>query len=241
MMNNVIFDVGANDGIDGLGYALYNKCYKIYAFEANPFLLDKIKKNLKNIENFFQIKLDNYFLINKAVSNFNGSSDFYISEYDLCSSLLKYKFVKTEKKIKCDVITLEKFCDENSIDNIVYLHTDTQGSDLNVLKGLNKYTERVHSGVIETFIQKEKNRYDGASTLDEFEKFFLLNNFIIYDKQFNDEELSEINVYFKNKNILDKNYLFKKNFNRRFISRIANNKYNIKDKIFSKFFKVFKI
>ena len=239
-MNNVIFDVGANDGIDGLGYALYNKHYKIYAFEANPFLLNKIQKNLNNIENFFQVKLDNYFLINKAVSNFNGSSDFYISEYDLCSSLLKYKFVKTEKKIKCDVIRLEKFCDENRIDNIVYLHTDTQGSDLNVLKSLNRYTERVHSGVIETFIQKEKNRYEGASTLDEFEKFFLLNNFIIYDKQFNDKELSEINVYFKNKNILDKNYLFKKNFNRRLISRVANNKYNIKDKIFSKFFKLFK-
>ena len=34
------------------------------------------------------------------------------------------------------VITLEKFCDENKIDNIVYIHTDTQGSDLNVLQGM---------------------------------------------------------------------------------------------------------
>ncbi len=240
-MNNVILDIGANDGIDGLGYALFNKNLNVYAFEANPALIEKIQNNKKKIENFFNIPLTNYNLINKAVSNFNGSSDFYISEYDLCSSLLKYKFVKTEKKISCEVITLDKFCDENNIDNIVYLHTDTQGSDLNVLKGLNKYRDKVHSGVIETIIKKEKIRYEGASSLDEFENFFISNNFTIIDKKINDKELTEINVYFKNKSILDKNFLNKKEFNRRFILRIVTDKINIKDKIFSKILKIFKI
>ena len=240
-MNNVILDVGANDGIDGLGYALFNKHLDIYAFEANPALLDKIQNNKKKIENFFNITLKNYNLINKAVSNFNGSSDFYISEYDLCSSLLKYKFVKTTKKITCDVITLEKFCNENEIDNIVYLHTDTQGSDLNVLKGLNEYKKKLHSGVIETIIKKEKIRYEGASTLDEFEIFFKKNNFSITNKIFNDKDLTEINVYYKNKNILDKEFILKKEFNRRFIYRIVNGKITLKDMIFSKYIKFFKI
>ena len=71
-------------------------------------------------------------------------------------------------------ITLEKFCNENEID-------------------------------LETIIKKEKIRYEGASTLDEFEIFFFKkNNFSITNKIFNDKDLTEINVYYKNKNILDK-------------------------------------
>ena len=54
-------------------------------------LFEMRKNNKEKIESFFKIPIKNYNLINKAVSNFNGSSDFYISEYDLCSSLLKYK------------------------------------------------------------------------------------------------------------------------------------------------------
>ena len=51
-MNNVIFDVGANNGLDGLGYALFNKNLNIYAFEANPELVKKIQFNKNLIENF---------------------------------------------------------------------------------------------------------------------------------------------------------------------------------------------
>ena len=138
-MLNVILDIGANDGSDGLGYALFNPNLKIYAFEPNPELISKINKNKEKIEKIFNVKLSNYKIVNKAVSNFNGTSDFYLSELDLCSSLLKYKFVKMKKKIACEVITLEKFCSEEKIDNIVFLHVDTQGSDLDVLKGLKFY------------------------------------------------------------------------------------------------------
>ena len=91
--NNVIFDIGANDGLDGLGFALFNKNYNVYSFEANPELVLKIEENKKKIEKFFKLKLDNYEIFNKAVSDFDGTSDFNISHYDLCSSLLSYKFV----------------------------------------------------------------------------------------------------------------------------------------------------
>ena len=38
---NYIFDVGANDGADGLALALANKNIFVHAFEANP----ELKKN----------------------------------------------------------------------------------------------------------------------------------------------------------------------------------------------------
>ena len=239
-MFNVIFDVGANDGVDGLGYALFNQNLKVYAFEANPDLVNKINENKKIIEKFTKIQLDNYTIINKAVSNFNGTSNFYLSEYDLCSSLLKYKFVKIKKEISCEVISLKSFCDDIKVNNIIYLHSDTQGSDLNVLKGLKEYKNKVHAGVIETMIKKEDINYEGASSFDEFENFFNENNFIITKKKFNDYQNKEVNVYFKNKSISKKDFISKNDFNRRFIQRIINKKSNLKDKIFMYYLKVFR-
>ena len=95
---NLIFDVGANNGLDGLGFALHNPAYNVYAFEANPELIPEIIKNKKKIEVFFKLELKNYEIINKAISDFNGMSDFHVSQFNLCSSLLKYKFVETKKK-----------------------------------------------------------------------------------------------------------------------------------------------
>ena len=39
-----IIDVGANNGIDGLAMAMYNKNYFIHAFEPNKSLCRQIKK-----------------------------------------------------------------------------------------------------------------------------------------------------------------------------------------------------
>ena len=41
---NVIFDIGANTGVDGLALAIFNPNIKIFAFEGNTKLLNIIKK-----------------------------------------------------------------------------------------------------------------------------------------------------------------------------------------------------
>jgi FkbM family methyltransferase len=237
--NNVIFDVGANDGLDGLGFALFNKDYNVFSFEANPELVSKIEENKKKIEKFFKLKLDNYEIFNEAVSDFEGTSDFNISQHDLCSSLLPYKFVKTKKKIKTKVITLEKFCLKKCIDNIVYIHIDTQGSDLDVLKGLGSCRSIVHSGVIETMIKKEDRMYEGASYYEEVKFFFEKWGFNIYKDEFNNYLKKEINVYFNNKKISQSNILKFRRFKKTFINRIIKDKYKFKDFIYMIYFKLF--
>ena len=237
--NNVIFDVGANDGLDGLGFALFNKDYNVFSFEANPELVSKIEENKKKIEKFFKLKLDNYEIFNKAVSDFDGTSDFNISQHDLCSSLLPYKFVKTKKKIKTKVITLEKFCLEKHIDNIVYIHIDTQGSDLDVLKGLGSYRSIVHSGVIETMIKKEDRMYEGASYYEEVKFFFEKWGFNIYKDEFNNYLKKEINVYFNNKKISQTNIIKFRRFKKTFINRVIKDKYKFKDFIYMIYYKFF--
>ena len=44
---NAIFDVGSNNGVDGINYAVFNPKCTIYAFEPNPFLRSTIINNKK--------------------------------------------------------------------------------------------------------------------------------------------------------------------------------------------------
>jgi FkbM family methyltransferase len=240
-INNAIFDVGANNGLDGLGFALLNPHYNIYAFEANPELISEIKKNKKKIEFFFNLELKNYEIINKAISDFNGTADFHVSQFNLCSSLLRYKFVKTKKKITSEVITLENFCIQNNIDNIIHLHVDTQGSDISVIKGLKSYRKKVHTGVMETIVKKKDILYKGGSSYDQVISLFNQWNFKIIKTEFNNFEKKEINVYFLN-NLIHKNKLLKFNrFKKRFINRIIENKTNTKDYFYMKYLKLFRL
>lgn len=134
------------------------------------------------------------------------------------------------------MLTLNKFCKKLKIDNIVYLHCDAQGSDFKVLKGLGKYKKKLHSGVIETMNKEKDKIYQGESSFKDFKFFFSSNNFKITHKNSYDAKGKILNIYFKNKNILKNNILQKKEFNRRLIVRIIENKTNIKDIFFKVYF-----
>ena len=90
MENKTIFDIGAYDGIDGLALAIENPKFKVYAFEANPDLVEKIKINKLKIEKRIGRKILNYKISNKAVSNKNKEGDFLISKNPTGSSLKKF-------------------------------------------------------------------------------------------------------------------------------------------------------
>ena len=76
---NIIFDIGANEGNDGLSFALLFKDCQIYAFEPNRDLVKVINFNKKRIEKIIGSQIKNYKLINKAISNKNGSPGVFTS------------------------------------------------------------------------------------------------------------------------------------------------------------------
>ena len=88
---NVAFDVGADDGFHGILFAFFNPKISVFGFEPIKNAKRKILKNLKKVEKFFGIKIENYKIINNAVSNFNGYAIFYETHYGVGSSLLKPK------------------------------------------------------------------------------------------------------------------------------------------------------
>ena len=240
-MKLAIFDIGSNDGLDGIVLALLNPKSIVYSFEPNSDLNKKIKYNKKLIENFFSIKIRNHNLYNYAISNINKFQKFYINKYDLLSSLKKVNInfknkndlnIKKIKKVK--VIRLDKFCKEENIDYIQFIHSDTQGSDIDVLDGLGQYRKKLLSGVIETSVIDKTNRYLKSTSLKDVKKMFKKWNFFITKISPNFTDI-EYDVFFKNKKYDKTIAQARTGYNHRYFKRIVLKKLKLKDYI-TKFF-----
>ncbi len=124
----VIFDIGANQG------QTLRKILKVYPqadihiFEPNKYLANYLSENFEGAN----VKINN-----SAVGEKIDSLDFHQYEWDALSSLLKRSFTSSKIKevYKVPVISLDAYCGSNNIEKIHFLKTDTEGYELNVLKG----------------------------------------------------------------------------------------------------------
>ena len=136
----VIIEVGANSGEDTIRN---DEQGKLYTFEPVPVMGD-------NLRNMFS-ENENVTVVEKAVSDFNGISQFGISDPQRgcanmgCSSLNKFTdnihniwkgrpdFNHVEY-IDVEVTRMDTFIEENGITEVEYLHCDAQGSDFKVIQ-----------------------------------------------------------------------------------------------------------
>ena len=244
---NNIFDVGAYDGLDGLILAIKNPNIMVHAFEANPDLIKVIKNNKNEIEKYKKIEIKNYRVNNNAVSDENSSQIFNIAKNPTVSSLNEFSknidktwpgyreaHCTVIKKIEVQGITLEKYCIDNEIKKINYLHIDTQGSDLKVLKGLKNKLDIVDQGVLEAAVSDDTSLYETNHTIDQTKKFLQLNNFEISKVENVDKNIDkEKNIYFNKKNFSTNSKINRK-YNIRYYKRLINNRLSLKDKFFDK-------
>ena len=246
--HNHILDVGAYNGVDGLALAINNPNFLVHAFEANPDLIDLIKENKKKIEKYKKKEICNYIINNCAVSNTVGTLDFNIAKNPTVSSLNKFsenldnswegykeEHLKYIKKIKVKVITLEQYCLEKKINNINYLHIDTQGNDLKVLKGLKKKINILEQGVLEAAVSKEKSLYEGNHTVEDVKRYLIKENFKILKIENIDKNIkNEKNIFFLKENLKsNKNLILK--YNLRYYNRIISGRVNFKDRFLDNF------
>ena len=237
---DIIFDVGAFDGSDGLMLAQKNKSCFVYAFEANPDQYKIIKKNKFILEKRIGRKIFNYKILNFAVSNSNNMNKyFYIAKNPTVSSLNKFsknikktwkgyeKMFRISKTLKVKTITLSKFCKLNNIKKIAYLHSDTQGNDLKVFQGLANYKKNLDAGVMECSINKYRSLYKGNHTLEQTKKILFKSGFNIYRIDPIEGTMgNEFNVFYKkNKSTINLNY------NCRYLRRVFQKKTYFKDYI----------
>lgn len=202
----ILFDIGCNRGQDSLSTTCNNPDVVCFAFEPDPNLYRLL------VEASLSFK-DRYHVFNVAVSDFDGKSKFFISGYDQCNSLLTFApdikenwpdfdtdTFKKIQEIDIDVITLKTFIENHKISKIDYLHCDTQGSDLRVLKGLGDYINIVNEGCVEVAAEKDI-LYLNQNTFQDTVLYLLYHNFMITRAAPNDMYKHEINVFFKNRSM----------------------------------------
>ena len=200
MNQQIIFDVGANNGRTFLHQALDG--HRVYAFEPTPQLIQYIKSWLH--PHLFPY----YNLIEKAVSLENGKAIFNVSgTHDWgCSSLLDFSDnlevtwpgrhdFKVTERIEVETIRLDSFIAQTgNIPYISYLHIDTQGHDLAALKSLGKYIGIVQAGCVEVPQSKEVQLYKGQHSKEEMIEFLIASGFTIKRTE---HQMNEDNLFFE--------------------------------------------
>ncbi|MCB0705696.1 MAG: FkbM family methyltransferase [Saprospiraceae bacterium] len=124
-----MLDVGAHFGHTLLPFAKAG--WKVFAFEPDSKNRQKLEATIKT-NNLTNVTIDP-----RALAEKPGKMSFFTSEVSTGISSL-VSFHKSHKATdEIEVTTLDQICSEYGISEISFLKTDTEGYDLNVLRGLN--------------------------------------------------------------------------------------------------------
>lgn len=180
--NAVVFDVGANYGIMSLKFAEKLKNGIVYSFEPTDYALKKFNKNLD-----LNLKLKEKIIVHQAfVSSENKRSTQLpaYSSWPVVGNLEKHSIhggvLQHTENIPS--VTIDSFCEINGINKINLIKIDTDGHELNVLKGselsINKFRPMIIFE-IGIYIMKER----GVVFKDYSEFFRQLDYKIITSKR----------------------------------------------------------
>jgi FkbM family methyltransferase len=192
----IFFDIGANWGQTTTKMCNHYSNAKIYGFEPSKNCFESLKTNFD---------VANVSLHNLAVGSSCGHLEFNEYSWSALNSLLKraYGTAKILDTYLVEVVTIDEFCKNNSVSYINLLKTDTEGYELNVLKGASSMMEqnRIQFVYVEIFFNEN---YVGQSSFGDIYNFLLENGFELvrfYDVLYTDEGLaSKTDALFVNKN-----------------------------------------
>jgi FkbM family methyltransferase len=165
----VVIDVGANEGqtIDLICRTLTNPT--IFSFEPNPDLVPRLNDKYAS---------SGVVVEGVALGNTEGSVAFNVLENTELSSILTLKraasnpFSETSvrRQVSVPVTRLDSYCQRQSLRTIDLLKIDTQGFDLEVLKGASMTLSRK---AIDTILVEVNfaDLYDGQCSFGEVERF----------------------------------------------------------------------
>jgi FkbM family methyltransferase len=133
--NVVLFDVGANLGQTISKMKLEFPGSKIYAFEPSRICYEILLNNLD---------FENVLVFNNAVGSRISKVKFNEYSWSAMSSVLKRSFGSAQiiNTYDVDLITVDSFCKLNNVSKIDLLKTDTEGFELEVLKGASEMLEQ---------------------------------------------------------------------------------------------------
>ncbi|MCX5921940.1 MAG: FkbM family methyltransferase [Candidatus Dependentiae bacterium] len=175
---STVFDVGANKGEWSQHLLASKSNIQLHAFEPIPTIFHLLKKNIAR---------DSVTTHNLAISDEDGENDFFYYDKNsdasevssfyhrpIVDSILNTKPIT----IKVTTKTLDSFCHAQNIQHIDFLKIDTEGSELNVLKGASSL---LHNGSIKIMQFEYGGTYlDAAITLKEVYDLLTNNNYAVF-------------------------------------------------------------
>ncbi|MFV8372614.1 FkbM family methyltransferase [Flavobacterium sp. LB2P74] len=195
----VFFDIGANWGQTIKKMSSNYPDAKIHAFEPSKKCFKSLKDNFKN---------NTVSLHNLAVGSSSSQLEFNEYSWSALNSLLKRAYGTAEilETYIVDVVTIDEFCKNIAVSHINLLKTDTEGYELNVLKGASEMMGRnkIQFVYVEIFFNEN---YVGQSSFGDIYNFLLENGFELvqfYDVLYtNDGLASKTDALFINKNFMN--------------------------------------
>ena len=129
---NSFFDVGANDGQTSSAANRYFPGARIFAFEPHSPTFERLAQRMARCSGFS--------CYNFALGSENGSVTFYEYDESVLNSLIPnaqyaVRSGKDARKLRAKCVTLDEFCATNGIKGIDVLKIDTEGFELEVIKG----------------------------------------------------------------------------------------------------------
>jgi len=183
--NCTIFDIGANKGqsIERFRKIFPNSI--IHSFEPNKAEFEIINKKYQNDKKIIinniaigdKIEKKNFF-----ITALSGTSSF--NKLNLNTQWIKKRSSQyntsiegyTKKVVEVDVLTLDQYCKNNSIDNIDIVKIDTQGYEDKILGGSSEILEKNIVKMIELEVMFD-DVYEIHLSFSDIEKYLLPYNF----------------------------------------------------------------
>jgi len=182
----ILFDIGANIGqtIDKMRSSFSNAT--IYSFEPS-------KNSFKKLESKY-LQEKNIRIYNTAIGSEKGKLNFNQYTWSAMDSFLTRSYGTTEiaDSYFVNITTVDDFCQENNISYINLLKTDTEGYELNVLKGASKTFDekKIQFVLVEIFFNEN---YIGQSSFGDIWNYLIEKEFELvrfYDVTYTNEGIA---------------------------------------------------
>lgn len=173
--SKIVFDVGANIGQTALNYSEIFPKAVIFSFEPFEDAFRSLERNTRHLQSVRRFKM--------ALGETVAHKDVRIhdEEYSYLNSLKTVNENQSERasEERITMSTLNDFCNTNEIDEIDLLKIDTEGYELEVLKGGEELlvTGRIKAILCEAALSKRNKRntqlFDLHDYLERFNYFFV--------------------------------------------------------------------
>ncbi len=145
----MVFDVGARIGDWSKAFvsaaSTRSRPFELHAFEPVPDSRKKLEEALSGQIASGEARIDGM-----ALSNETNTVPIYVPHFTGGTSTLHPdSSVKYEEVIKVQTSTLDRYCSDNSIDQVDMIKIDTEGNDLRVMQGAVDLLRRGGVGIVQ--------------------------------------------------------------------------------------------